>query len=131
VKEKYGVLPSSIPDWLGLVGDSADGFPGLPGWGAKSTAAVLRRYEHIESVPARGERWDVHVSGAKRLAGVLVERMEEALLFRDLATLRTDADVGTVDDMRWRGPTPRLAALCEQLNADPLLRRYEAVAERL
>jgi 5'-3' exonuclease len=116
VKDKYGVLPSSIPDWLGLVGDSADGFPGLPGWGAKSTAAVLRRYEHIENVPARGERWDVHVSGAKRLAGVLVERMEEALLFRDLATLRTDADVGTVDDWRWTGPTEDFPAWCERFD---------------
>jgi 5'-3' exonuclease len=116
VKDKYGVLPSSIPDWLGLVGDSADGFPGLPGWGAKSTAAVLRRYEHIENVPARGERWDVHVSGAKRLAGVLVERMEEALLFRDLATLRTDADVGTVDDWRWTGPTEDFPAWCQRFD---------------
>jgi len=131
VREKYGVLPASIPDWLGLVGDSADGYPGLPGWGAKSTAAVLRRYEHIENVPARGERWDVHVSGAKRLAAVLAERMEEALLFRDLATLRTDTDVGTVDAMRWRGPTSDLPAICEQINADGLLRRYEAVAEKL
>ncbi|MBV9412876.1 MAG: flap endonuclease [Acidimicrobiia bacterium] len=131
VQEKYGVLPPSIPDWLGLVGDSADGYPGLPGWGAKSTAAVLRRYQHIENVPARGERWDIHVSGAKRLAGVLVERMEEALLFRDLATLRIDADVGTVDGMRWRGPTPDLAEICERINADGLLRRYEAVAERV
>jgi len=125
------VVPASIPDWLGLVGDSSDGYPGLPGWGAKSTAAVLRRYEHIESVPVRFERWDVHVSGARRLAAVLAERMEEALLFRDLATLRTDADVGTVDDMRWRGPTAELAAMCERLNADALLRRYEAVAERV
>jgi 5'-3' exonuclease len=131
VREKYGVLPESIPDWLGLVGDSADGFPGLPGWGAKSTAAVLRRYEHLEAIPARGERWDVHVSGAKRLAAVLVERMEEALLFRDLATLRTDADVGSVDGMRWRGPTAELAGICELLNAGALLRRYEAVAERV
>ena len=131
VQEKYGVLPPSIPDWLGLVGDSADGYPGLPGWGAKSAAAVLRRYEHIENVPARGERWDIHVSGAKRLAGVLVERMEEALLFRDLATLRTDADVGTVDATRWRGPTPQLPELCERINADALLRRYEAVGERV
>jgi 5'-3' exonuclease len=131
VQEKYGVLPTSIPDWLGLVGDSADGYPGLPGWGAKSTAAVLRRYAHIENVPARGERWDIHVSGAKRLAGVLVERMEEAVLFRDLATLRTDADVGTVDAMRWRGPTPELPAICERINADGLLRRYEAVAEKV
>jgi len=131
VQEKYGVPPSSIPDWLGLVGDSADGYPGLPGWGAKSAAAVLRRYPHVEDVPKRGERWDVHVSGAKRLASVLAERMEEALLFRDLATLRTDADVGTVDAMRWRGPTPELAAICEQINADGLLRRYEKVAERV
>jgi len=131
VREKFGVLPASIPDWLGLVGDSSDGYPGLPGWGAKSTAAVLRRYEHIEDVPVRFERWEVHVSGAKRLAAVLADRMEEALLFRDLATLRTDADVGTVDDVRWRGPTPQLTAICERLNADALLRRYEAVAERV
>ncbi|MBV8160371.1 MAG: flap endonuclease [Acidimicrobiia bacterium] len=129
VKAKFGVLPESIPDWLGLVGDSADGYPGLPGWGAKSTAAVLRRYDHIENVPARGERWDVHVSGAKRLAATLAERMDDALLFRDLATLRTDADVGNVDGMRWRGPTPDLSAICEQLNADALLRRYKKVAE--
>ena len=131
VREKYGVLPESIPDWLGLVGDSADGYPGLPGWGAKSTAAVLRRYPHLEDVPKRGERWDIHVSGAKRLAAVLVEHMDEALLFRDLATLRTDADVGTVDAMRWRGLTPELPAICERLNADALLRRYEKVAERV
>jgi len=130
VREKYGVLPSSIPDWLGLVGDSADGYPGLPGWGAKSTAAVLRRYEHIESVPARGERWDIHVSGAKRLASVLVERMEDALLFRDLATLRTDHNVGTVAAMRWHGPTPDLPKICGHLGADALLKRYESVAER-
>jgi 5'-3' exonuclease len=131
VREKYGVLPSSIADWLGLVGDSADGYPGLPGWGAKSTAAVLRRYEHIESVPARFERWDIHVSGAKRLAAVLTEHMDDALLFRDLATLRTDHDVGTVDEMRWRGPTAELEAVCDHLGADALRKRYEAVAERI
>src|SRR5207248_442295 len=130
VQEKFGVLPTSIPDWLGLVGDSADGYPGLPGWGAKSTAAVLRRYPHLEDVPRRGERWDIHVSGAKRLAAVLAERMEEALLFRDLATLRTDTDVGTVDGMRWKGPTSELADICERLNAEALRRRYEKVAER-
>ena len=130
VQEKFGVLPTSIPDWLGLVGDSADGYPGLPGWGAKSTAAVLRRYPHLEDVPRRGERWDIHVSGAKRLAAVLAERMEEALLFRDLATLRTDTDVGTVDGMRWKGPTSELADVCERLNAEALRRRYEKVAER-
>jgi 5'-3' exonuclease len=131
VREKYGVLPASIPDWLAVVGDSADGYPGLPGWGAKSAASVLRRYPHLEEVPKRGERWEVHVSGAKRLAAVLAERMDEALLFRDLATLRTDADVGTVDAMRWRGPTPELADICDRLGADALLRRYEKVAERV
>ncbi|TMK88759.1 MAG: flap endonuclease [Actinobacteria bacterium] len=131
VRGKFGVAPLSIPDWLGLVGDSADGYPGLPGWGAKSTAAVLRRYLHVEEIPKRGERWDVHVSGAKRLAAVLAERMEEALLFRDLATLRTDAEVGTIEAMRWRGPTPALGEICERLNADTLLRRYEAIAERV
>ena len=131
VQEKYGVLPESIPDWLALVGDSADGYPGLPGWGAKSTAAVLRRYLHLDAIPKRGERWDVHVSGARRLAAVLAERIEEALLFLDLATLRTDADVGTVDGMRWRGPTPELAGVCERLNAEALLRRYEKMAERV
>ncbi len=131
VQTKYGVLPESIPDWLAVVGDTADGYPGLPGWGAKSAAAVLRRYGHLEEVPKRGERWDIHVSGAKRLAGVLAERMDEALLFRDLATLRTDAEVGTVDDMRWRGPTPDLADVAKRLNADGILRRYQKVAERL
>ena len=131
VQAKYGVSPASIPDWLGLVGDSADGYPGLPGWGAKSAAAVLRRYAHLEDIPKRGERWDLHVSGAKRLAAVLAERMDEALLFRDLATLRTDADVGSVDDMRWRGPAPELAAVCDLLNADALANRYGAVADRL
>ena len=109
VQEKYGVHPSSIADWLGLVGDSADGYPGLPGWGAKSTAAVLRRYPHLEDIPKRGERWDVHVSGAKRLAGVLVEHMDEALLFRDLATLRTDAASGPAPCVPFRAEAPSQA----------------------
>jgi 5'-3' exonuclease len=132
VLERYGVLPESIIDWLALVGDSSDGYPGLPGWGAKSSAAVLRRYPHIEDIPARFERWDVHVSGARRLSAVLTERMDDALLFRNLATLRLDADVGAdVEAMRWRGPTSALAPMCEHLNAAGVLKRYEAVAERL
>ncbi|MCU1449015.1 MAG: Flap endonuclease [Acidimicrobiales bacterium] len=131
VLERYGVLPESITDWLALVGDSSDGYPGLPGWGAKSTAAVLRRYLHIEEIPPRFERWDIHVSGARRLASVLTERMDDALLFRTLATLRLDADVGpSVEAMRWLGPTPELAAMSEQLNAAGVLKRYEAVASR-
>jgi 5'-3' exonuclease len=131
VLDKYGVLPESIPDWLALVGDSSDGFPGLPGWGAKSASAVLRRYPHLEEIPPRSERWDVHVSGAKRLSAVLAEQADEARLFRVLATLRLDADVGaSVDEMRWRGPTDALTAVCEHMNAPNLAGRFEAVAER-
>ena len=129
VLARYGVLPESIPDWLALVGDSADGYPGLPGWGAKSAAAVLRRYRHIEDVPRRFERWELTVSGARRLAATLFERFDEALLFRTLATLRRDADLTkTVDDLRWTGPTPALAAMGERLGAPRLLERAEAVA---
>src|SRR6266508_2767694 len=89
---KFGVHPESIPDYLALVGDSADGFPGLPGWGAKSAGAVLARYRHIEEVPPLGHQWDVQVRGATRLAATLHEQHELALHFRTLATLRTDAD---------------------------------------
>jgi 5'-3' exonuclease len=131
VLAKYGVLPESIPDWLGLVGDSSDGFPGLPGWGAKSAAAVLRRYRHLEDIPRRFERWDVHVSGANRLSSVLTDRFDDALLFRLLATLRLDADVGGgVDDLAWRGPAPALAEVCERLNAPALARRFEEAAAK-
>jgi len=106
VRSRFGVPPASIPDWLALVGDSADGFPGLPGWGARSAATVLARYGHIEDVPARAMDWDITVRGAGRLAATLVERRDEALLFRTLATLRTDAPVGdSVDALEWKGPT--------------------------
>ena len=108
VREKFGVGPASIPDWLALVGDSADGFPGLPGWGAKSASAVLARYEHLERIPEHAIAWDVTVRGATKLAATLAAQRDDAMLFRDLATLRTDAPVGTVDDWRWRGPTPAL-----------------------
>jgi 5'-3' exonuclease len=129
VRARYGVPPESIPDWLALVGDSADGYPGLPGWGAKSAAAVLRRYPHIEDVPRRFERWEVTVSGARRLATTLVERFEEALLFRTLATLRLDADVPTTaDELRWTGPTPELAGVGDRLDAPRLVERAEALA---
>ena len=132
VVTRYGVLPEAIPDWLALVGDSSDGFPGLPGWGAKSAAAVLRRYRHLEDIPPRFERWDVHVSGARRLAAVLVERFDEALLFRLLATLRLDARVATsVGQLAWKGPTADLEAMCARLNAPALCRRFEEAATRL
>src|SRR5438105_1405269 len=106
VVARYGVLPESIPDWLGLVGDSSDGFPGLPGWGAKSAAAVLRRYPHLEDIPQRFERWEVRVGRPTGLATTLQEHWKEALLFRDIATLRIDRSlVSGPEELEWRGPT--------------------------
>lgn len=104
VRERLGVAPSSVPDLLALVGDSADGFPGLPGWGAASAAAVLRRWGHLEDIPADPATWDCGVRGAARLAATLRSGMAEALLFRRMATLELDAPVGAVDDWEWHGP---------------------------
>jgi 5'-3' exonuclease len=130
VRAKFGVPPAAIPDWLALVGDSADGFPGLPGWGAKSAAAVLARYETIESIPDRALDWDVEVRGAKRLAGTLAEARAEAALFKVLATLRTDADVGTVDSWEWGGPVPEFAGWAERLGQTSLWTKADALARR-
>jgi 5'-3' exonuclease len=129
VREKFGVEPESIPDWLALVGDSADGFPGLPGWGAKSAATVLARYRHLDAIPADPAAWDVTVRGAIKLAGTLVDLRAEAELFLDLATLRRDAAVGAVDDWRWTGPAADFGAWAEQVGAPALHRRAERVAE--
>src|SRR5262249_54304296 len=104
IRTKFGVGPLSIPDWLALVGDSADGFPGLPGWGAKTAATVLARYERIEDVPTLARDWEVEVRGAVKLATTLTDQRDRAELFKVLATLRTDAEVGDVDDWRWTGP---------------------------
>jgi 5'-3' exonuclease len=110
VVAKFGVRPASIPDYLALVGDAADGFPGLPGWGARSSAVVLSRFERIENVPADVAAWHVNVSNAARLAATLTRDRELALLFRDLATLRTDAPLfDNVDELRWQGPRLNLA----------------------
>jgi 5'-3' exonuclease len=128
VVEKFGVEPASIPDWLALVGDSADGFPGLEGWGAKSAATVLAHYGHLDRVPADVGEWEVRPRGAAKLAATLVEHREHALLFRRLATLETDADVGAVDDWRWIGPTPELAGWCAELRAPRLAERADALA---
>ena len=128
---KFGVLPTSIPDWLALVGDSADGFPGLKGWGAKAAAAVLRRYPHIEDIPRLGERWDLDVRGCRTLANTLADQHETALLFRELATLRIDREaVGIVDDWRWGGPRPEFAEVCERIGARSLVERAEQVLSR-
>ncbi|MEZ5382751.1 MAG: 5'-3' exonuclease H3TH domain-containing protein [Microthrixaceae bacterium] len=122
VREKFGVDPESIPDWLGLVGDSADGFPGLPGWGAKSAAAVLARYRHLEHIPDAPGKWEVSVRGAAKLAATLSQQRADAYLFRTIATLQTDADVGTVESWRWTGPTPELERYAALLDAPDLVR---------
>jgi 5'-3' exonuclease len=121
VRAKFGVSPASIPDWLALVGDSADGFPGLPGWGAKSAAAILARYPHLENIPARAMNWDVSVRGAARLAATFSERRDEAFLFRTLATLRTDAPVGaSIEPLAWTGPDGSFQSVAADLG-DPAL----------
>lgn len=118
VTQKFGVLPESIPDYLALVGDSADGYPGLKGWGAKSSAAVLAKFLHIEAIPADSREWKVNVTSAGALADVLVREREQALLFRTLATLRTDiALFDNVDQLRWAGPTPEFEAVAARLDA--------------
>lgn len=117
VIKKFGVSPASIPDYLALVGDAADGYPGLRGWGAKSSAAVLAKFVHLESIPSDYREWHVSAANASALAATLSREMERALLFRKLATLRTDIPVfDNVDQLRWNGPTPAFAALQARLN---------------
>jgi len=129
VRRKFGVSPASIPDWLALVGDSADGYPGLPGWGAKSAAAVLARHQRLERIPARAAEWDVSVRGSEKLAATLTEQRERAELFRTLATLRPDAPIGVdVDALCWRGPRADFAAWSTRLGAPALHERAAALA---
>jgi 5'-3' exonuclease len=128
VHDRLGVPPESIPDLLALVGDSADGFPGLPGWGAKSAAAVLDRWGHLESIPADPLEWDAGVRGAAKLNATLREGFELALLFRRIATVETDAEVGTVAEWRWTGPTDELPAMAEALGDPQLAVRAEKLA---
>jgi 5'-3' exonuclease len=131
VEARLGVPPASIPDLLALVGDSADGFPGLPGWGAKSAAAVLRRWGHLEDIPADPTVWDAGVRGAAKLNATLREQFELALLFRRIATVETDAPISaTVDELRWTGPpdAAAFAALCDELGAPRLAERAAALA---
>lgn len=129
VQEKFGVLPESIPDYLALVGDTADGFPGLPGWGAKSAGAVLARYIHIEDIPPAAGQWDITVRGGAKLAVTLQDQLADALLFRTLATLAPDAPISaTVDEMEWTGPTPEFEAFATELGADRLWARATRLA---
>jgi 5'-3' exonuclease len=115
---KFGVPPSSIPDYLALVGDAADGYPGLKGWGAKSAAAVLRRYGHLESIPEDWRTWGVNAASPAALSRTLAADRDLAYLFRRLATLEADVSLfESVDELRWNGPTPRFAALAARLDA--------------
>jgi 5'-3' exonuclease len=129
VVAKFGVPPASIPDYLALVGDSADGFPGLSGWGAKSAATVLARWGHVEEIPANPDAWEVTVRSAPKLATTLREGFDRALLFKELATLRIDrALLGNVDELRWEGPTADFGDVCARLDAAGLARRADALA---
>ena len=117
VVAKFGVRPASIPDYLALVGDAADGYPGLPGWGAKSSAAVLARYQHFEAIPEDSRNWGVNAANAATLAATFARERDRAFLFRDLATLRTDIPVfGDVEELRWGGPTAAFAPLAAKMD---------------
>ncbi len=118
VVERFGVPPTSIPDYLALVGDSSDGYPGLAGWGAKSAAAVLATYRHIEAIPDDHRAWTIQITRAAALAATLARDRVLALRFKELATLRTDVPVfDTVDDLAYRGPLPEYRALRQRLDA--------------
>ncbi len=134
VEEKFGVRPASIPDWLALVGDSADGFPGLQGWGKVSAATVLAHYGHLEEIPDDAGAWDEgvrrRVRGAPALARRLADERELAMLFRTLATLRIEPTLlAGASDLRWEGPRPEFAEVCEYLRDPSLARRTHALAE--
>ncbi len=129
VVERFGVRPASIPDYLALVGDSADGFPGVPGWGAKSAAAVLSHYERLEAIPRRSLPWGVAVRGAARLQEKLRDGWRDALLFRDLATLRDDAPLfRSLEELRWNGAAPGFERVAEALGAPRLADRVLRLA---
>ncbi len=131
VIEKFGVTPESIPDYLAAVGDSADGFPGLPGWGAKSAATVLARYGHITEIPLDPAQWDIEVRGGARLARSLRENFNDAVLFRRIATVDLAAPVAaTVDDLAWSGPAAGLDDFCAALGAELLAARAHQLSAR-
>jgi 5'-3' exonuclease len=129
VVAKFGVQPKSIPDYLAVVGDSADGFPGVLGWGEKAAAQTLSVYLKLEDIPKDWRTWDPSISNARRLSTSLFDSWEDALLFRTLATLRVDAPVfDTVDDLRWQGPRPSFEAQCQAMEAPDLFRRASTIS---
>ncbi|MFZ1140064.1 MAG: 5'-3' exonuclease H3TH domain-containing protein [Candidatus Sulfotelmatobacter sp.] len=132
VVAKFGVKPQSIPDFLAVVGDSADGFPGVAGWGPKAGALVLSQYPHFESIPKDWRQWHPSIRKARLLSESLFSAWNDALLFRTLATLRVDVPVfGMVEDLRWKGPAPRFKDYCQRMKSADLLRRATAAGSRL
>jgi 5'-3' exonuclease len=130
VVKKFGVRPGSIPDWLALVGDSADGYPGIKGWGAKSASAVLSRFGHMESIPKDHREWGLNLRGAQQLSESLESHRHDALLYRRLAILRDDVPLEeSLQDIEWRGAQQRLNQLCRDLGDDELLTRITAWCE--
>jgi 5'-3' exonuclease len=131
VVAKFGVRPGSIPDYLAVVGDSADGFPGITGWGPKAASLTLSQYGHLENIPKNWREWHTSIRGAMRLSTSLFGSWNDALLFRTLATLRTDVPVfDTVEDLRWRGPSPSFKDYCDRMKSPELAGRAEAAASR-
>ena len=131
VVAKFGVKPQSIPDYLALVGDSADGFPGLPGWGAKATSLALSQYPHLEGIPKNWQKWHPSIRKARLLSESLFGAWDDALLFRTLATLRLDVPVfSTVEDLRWKGPRPTFKEHCERMKSPSLLGRAKSAKAR-
>jgi len=131
VVAKFGVAPKSIPDYLAVVGDSADGYPGVKGWGEKAAAAVLSRYPHLEDIPKDWQKWDASIRRARPLAESLWAAWEDALLFRTLATLRLDVAVfESVEDLRWTKPKPAFTAMCDRLKSPELLARAKTAASK-
>ncbi len=132
VVAKFGVAPASIPDYLALVGDSSDGYPGLAGWGARSTAAVLARFGDLDAIPESPLDWGVPLRGASQLAAVLRDHKAEAMLYRRLARLNTDAAItGTLDDLAWDGvPRSEFLAICTELGFDRLRERVHRWADQ-
>jgi 5'-3' exonuclease len=127
VVAKFGVKPESIPDYLAVVGDSADGFPGLPGWGQKAAALTLSQYNHLEDIPKDWREWHPSIRKARLLSESLFSGWDDAQLFRTLATLRLDVPVfNTVEDLRWKGPQPNFEETCRQMKSPDLLRRVNS-----
>jgi len=127
VVAKFGVGPQSIPDYLAVVGDSADGFPGVPGWGAKAAALTLSQYPHLEDIPKDWQEWHPSIRRSRLLSEALLNSWNDALLFRTLATLRLDVPVfATVEDLRWKGPRPNFAEYCHRMKSSDLVRRAES-----